>query len=146
MRKSFLTGMVERHTRQSSCVSGMSWLQTGQGAKGSISSILSGLRTIFSILRLYAVEIEFLHEKDTILSIGAIVEIYKILHVLKKCKYYLNSGRINIVAYSKPVFLKPDRWHSITVEIRMGVTCAGNLLMCLATRISMRALALHNIK
>jgi hypothetical protein len=46
---------------------------------------------------------------------------------------------MSIDAYSKAVFRSPDRWHSMTVEVRMGTTWAGNLEMLRETRISMRA-------
>ncbi len=61
---------------------------------------------------------------------------------LDKNWVYRYSGRISMEAYSNAVLFKPERWHSITVEMRIGVTCAGNLLMCRATRMSIRALDL----
>jgi hypothetical protein len=39
----------------------------------------------------------------------------------------LYSGRMSIEAYSKDVFLRPARWHSMTVEVRIGTTCAAHL-------------------
>jgi hypothetical protein len=41
----------------------------------------------------------------------------------------LYSGRMSIEAYSKEVFLRPARWHSMTVEVRIGTTCAAHLEM-----------------
>lgn len=52
---------------------------------------------------------------------------------------HLYSGLMSIDAYSKAVFRNPDLWHSMTVEVRMGTTCAGNFEMLRETRISMRA-------
>jgi hypothetical protein len=63
---------------------------------------------------------------------------------LDKNWVYRYSGRISMEAYSNAVLFKPERWHSITVEMRIGVTCAGNLLMCRATRMSIRALDLSH--
>lgn len=49
------------------------------------------------------------------------------------------SGRINIAANLKAEFFNPDLWHSITAEVKIGTACAGNLLILLAMRISIRA-------
>ncbi len=56
-----LTGMVQQHAGQSSCVSGISREQVGHGAKDSSSSVFSGFLTMFSILRLYATDIALLY-------------------------------------------------------------------------------------
>mmetsp|Transcript_200 Transcript_200/g.593 ORF Transcript_200/g.593 Transcript_200/m.593 type:complete len:207 (-) Transcript_200:947-1567(-) len=83
----------------------------GEGVAGSSRSSRSpGLRTIASILRLYASPI---------------------------CERY--SGRISVVACSKAAARSPERWHSMTVEVIMGTTCMGKREMCLHTRMSMRA-------
>jgi hypothetical protein len=37
------------------------------------------------------------------------------------------SGRMSVAACSKAVVFSPARWHSITVEVRIGTTCLGNL-------------------
>lgn len=42
---------------------------------------------------------------------------------------HLYSGRMSMAAYSKAVFLRPARLHSMMVEVRMGTTCLGNLEM-----------------
>ena len=47
----------------------------------------------------------------------------------------LYSGRMSIEAYSKDVFLRPARWHSMTVEVRIGTTCAAHLEMLAYGRI-----------
>lgn len=46
---------------------------------------------------------------------------------------------MSMEAYSKAVFFMLARWHSMTVDVRMGTTCLGNLEMLRATRTSMRA-------
>merc|ERR1719409_2708313 len=49
------------------------------------------------------------------------------------------SGLISVLANWNEAPLKPARWHSITVEVRMGTWWLGNFEMLLATRINMRA-------
>ena len=39
----------------------------------------------------------------------------------------LYSGLMSIEAYVNAESYRPDLWHSITVDVRMGTTCAGNL-------------------
>jgi hypothetical protein len=51
----------------------------------------------------------------------------------------LYSGRISIEAYSNAELLRPERWHSITVDIKIGMMCAGKLTIFWATRISILA-------
>jgi hypothetical protein len=34
---------------------------------------------------------------------------------------------MRVMAYSRALFFIPARWHSMTVEVRMGTTCLGNL-------------------
>ena len=46
---------------------------------------------------------------------------------------FLYSGLIRVAAWVKAEFLRPDLWHSITVEVRMGTMWLGNLLMFAAT-------------
>mmetsp|Transcript_36982 Transcript_36982/g.82212 ORF Transcript_36982/g.82212 Transcript_36982/m.82212 type:complete len:214 (-) Transcript_36982:3803-4444(-) len=105
-------GMMFWQLMHCSSVSGPGMLQKGHSSSASSASSasLSGLRTMSSIFFLYFI-----------------------------ATWFLYSGLINIEAYSKAVFLRPARWHSITVDVRMGTTCLGNLEMLRATRISIRA-------
>ena len=42
-------------------------------------------------------------------------------------------GLMRTAAKEKAEFLRPDLWHSMTVEVRMGTTWDGNLEMFFAT-------------
>lgn len=113
---------------------------TGHGVHFSSASILSGLRTILSIFRLYCGSI-----------FALIIKVKKKLQVKKEqyiqqaasfCKCvqpkftYRFSGRISTAANSKADFLSPARWHSMTVSVKIGTTWAGNLLILRATLIN----------
>lgn len=50
-----------------------------------------------------------------------------------------NSGLMRVLAKPYALCLSLARWHSITVEVRMGTWCLGNLLMFRATRTRSRA-------
>lgn len=39
----------------------------------------------------------------------------------------LFSGRISVTACSNAAAFRPARWHSITVDVRIGTICLGNL-------------------
>lgn len=43
---------------------------------------------------------------------------------------HLCSGSISTSAYCNAVACRPDRWHSTTVDVRIGTTCLGNLRAC----------------
>ena len=42
-------------------------------------------------------------------------------------------GLMRTAAYENAEFLRPDLWHSMTVDVRMGTTWDGNFEMFLAT-------------
>ena len=79
------------HWAHSRLVSSIAVEQKGQGDLFSSSSLFCGLRTMASIFFLY------------LSSIWPRV-----------------SGRISIAAKLNEEFLSPARWHSITVEVKMG--------------------------
>ncbi len=70
------------------------------------------------------------------------------LVVLLACLLTLNANGRAVLPARKdcglcccplPGSVAPARWHSMTVDVRMGTTCAGNLEMLFATRTSNRA-------
>lgn len=79
------------HCPHSNDVSSTGVEQNGQGELGSSSSVFCGLRTIASIFFLYFSSIR--------------VRV---------------SGRINMAAKLKEEFLSPERWHSMTVDVKIG--------------------------
>lgn len=79
------------HCAHSRVVSSTGDEQNGQGDVFSSSSVFCGLRTMASIFFLY------------LSSIWPRV-----------------SGRISMAAKLNDEFLSPDRWHSMTVEVKMG--------------------------
>lgn len=60
--------------------------------------------------------------------------------------FNLYSGHINMEANSNAVDFKPERWHSMTVDVRIGTTWAGNFVMLRATLTNSREpeLGIHN--
>eukprot|EP01116_Phalansterium_solitarium_P013669 TRINITY_DN3106_c0_g1_i6.p2 TRINITY_DN3106_c0_g1~~TRINITY_DN3106_c0_g1_i6.p2 ORF type:complete len:237 (-),score=32.04 TRINITY_DN3106_c0_g1_i6:200-910(-) len=87
---------------QSSCVTGSGSEQTGHGSTSSSSPVRSALRTTCSIWRLYFASI-----------------------------WSQYSGRTRTEAKSCADDLRPARWHSTTVDVRMPTTCDGEHLQVL---------------
>lgn len=55
------------------------------------------------------------------------------------CGEWVFTCRINVEAYSNAELRSPARWHSITVDVRMGTTCVGKHEMLRATLINILA-------
>jgi len=101
--------LVDGHSRHVSAKRAFG--SNGDGVSGSSMSVLSpGFRTMTSIFRLNCSCI---------------------------CGRY--SGRMSIDEYSKAIPRSPARWLSMTVEVRIGTTCIGNLEIFRATRMSILA-------
>ena len=104
-------GISALHASHVISVSGPLAPQCGHADVPSSASDLSGLRTTLSIFRRYG---------------SAICE--------------RSSGEpTSFCANSSAVRFMPARTHSMTVEVRMGTTCAGNLEMFRETRAKSRA-------
>jgi hypothetical protein len=63
-----------------------------------------------------------------VLTMSSILRLYLALTSLRY------SGLISRVAYSSALRRMPARWHSITVDVRMGTTWRGKREMLRATR------------